>query len=166
MMTEAQKQEHKKIRITLVEHLTKLLPDFSVTAWGFESDRIRVEVDAPREYMGRFDSGKVNWTIDVSEVATYSRTKQVRVKIVCGVPTFDEAKLLQLIASANLIVAKHDAQHQATQDAISKLPPLPYWMHAESTPTEGVYNVSVHLKMTLEQIAELKAYGEGITGAA
>ncbi len=99
-----------------------VLPAFNKVSRGFELDHIRVWVSLPRKYMGRFDSGKQNWTIDVAERVTHSRVKQVRVKIGAdGAPTFDKVKLLRAVEDLRAAITAHSAEQAKIKERLALL---------------------------------------------
>ena len=116
---------------------------------------VRIEAMRPREYMGRLDAGKKHWTIDVKETATYSRTKQVRVKVAAdGTFTFDEAKLKALVERAQAIFKAHEDARRKTHDAQALAPDMPRGMHATARP-DGLYEVTGRWLMPLDGVKKL-----------
>lgn len=129
--------------------ISALLPDWE------KQPNICIAVSWPREYMGRFDAGKVHWTIDLSETATYSRIKQVRVKDVGGLPVFNADKVRTYFAELRAIVKAENERRERLANAKKALPKLPPEMQVTPRNDGKTYEVKIWFKpMTLEQVVK------------
>ena len=138
---------NRTIDAAIKKRLAAIIPEFDKDApggWLTGEKDINVDISWPRPGMGRFDDGKLHWTIDISEHATFSRTKQVRVKVAAdNSVSFDEKKVLSHLAAVRAIVAADKAQKEALNKSAAALPPLPTEIVAEPV-SNGLYNVRVH----------------------
>lgn len=135
MISEQKRLEHKVIEERIKSKVKALLPAWDATQHGGTIQpgaAIRVTIDRPRPYMGRFDAGKENWTIDFEENETYSRKKQIRVKVdpSTGEVSFDEKKLRKHIADLQRIVAEFLTEAKLEDDLLKQLPKMPGCMRA------------------------------------
>lgn len=160
MMTDETRKKCAEIRRKIEAAVQAAIPEMVTTHSGWDGNldgkNICVEFSSPREYMGRFDAGKEHWTIDLKENVTYSRKKQVRVKVDGDKVSFDSAKLQAHVAALRKIIADDAAKKSAIKATESKLPPLPPCMNAEPT-EDGRYMVRIIALLTLEQTTKLAA---------
>jgi hypothetical protein len=152
---------YKTVRQKLEVALRALLPDFTQEHMEMRSGPVRVSVSCPREYMGRFDSGKMYWTIDVKETELYSRMKQVRVSVVDDKPSFDQQKVVDAVAEMRRRIAEEQAKKQGAVDRVKLLGEIPSCTGVESH-AEDRYTISycetVDLKKAKKVLAALRRF--------
>lgn len=124
--------------------------------------KVRVDIRPPRSYMGRFDAGKENWTLDISEATVFERTRQVRIKVGdkgVGPISFNEAALLKIIKekqdliegtlAKQLRVEKDIAEiHNSVQGALSL--GFSYGV-AASESMQGTYKLTLSLPLSSKE---------------
>ncbi len=142
----------RAIREKINAMIQSLLPEFEQdkSRMGLDSGKVSITTSAPRDYMGRYDEGKYHWTIDVKESATYSRMKQVRVKIVNGEPSFDPAKLRAAVDEMCRRVDAHETKKRSDDERMKLLGDVPFWLNIEPS-AGGCYAVGYSTLLDLEK---------------
>lgn len=152
-MHESERKNNLAIAEKIREQVAKLLPDFKLGSWGGRNESISIHFSSPR-LMWRSSAGKANWTIDLSEGVTYSRKRQVRVKVLPdGRVEFDGKKLLEHFAALQHIIQKDREKVAALEQKKSALPYLP--KHLEAKPFGERYHVKYDAYLSLEQTKRL-----------
>jgi len=129
-----------------------ILPEFNQdkARMGLDHGAVAIIVSSPRDYMGRYDEGKYFWTIDIKESATYSRMKQVRVKIIDGEPVFDADKLRAAVLEMHRRVIEHNTKKRKDKEQMKLLGSVPDWLDIEPS-ASGWYGVRYGAVLDLEQ---------------
>lgn len=113
---------------------------------------VKISVSPARQYRGRFDGGKENWTIDIQEFVSHSRMGQVRINWKDKEPSFDGTKLKQRVAEMQGIADAAKVRDNEVKEARSKIPKnLPEGMSIRFA--HGIYEL--HYAAELESILAL-----------
>lgn len=167
MKTDIERAKQYQIAELIDAQIKKALPECTISNGHATIDGdISLHVSHPREYMGRFDAGKVYWTIDLKEGATYSRTRQVRVKVDGDTVRFDTEKLVSHLNALREIVAAKRKLESDRLEMENALPPLPLEMTVKPLVGTGEYLFDISLRGTaadVQKAAEwVKAFKLGL----
>ena len=118
-----EKDNRDEIRTKILEKLKGIDPrlagDFYKLSIPVGKYRVDVEISGTKPYMGRFGAGKSNWTINVKEKKSYSRSDVIRIKFdEQRNPSFDADRLIEAIAKHSQIIQDAEALEAKKKDAM------------------------------------------------
>jgi hypothetical protein len=122
---------------------------------------VKLYVSRPRPYMGRFDAGKGNWTVDVKEQETHSRTLQVRVKFKDCEPYFNCDALKEKIQTAQAIASAHKNEKSKEEDGKNEIPkhlPRNMWIDYNVQTNDYTIRYTVKAEKMKQVVSYLKKH--------